>query len=130
MAPTQAFDVIVVGGGLAGSALAGVLTQSGLGVFLVEREARFRDRIRGEVTWPWGVGEALQLGLAKVLQQAGRVELSAVQLYEDQQLVKTDPFESPLMMGFSHPACRRRSSPGRARAAPPRCDRQRRLVLP
>jgi len=49
------------------------------------------------------VGEALQLGLAKVLQQAGRVELSAVQLYEHQQLVKTDPFESPLMMGFSHP---------------------------
>jgi flavin-dependent dehydrogenase len=81
MAPTQAFDVIVVGGGLAGSALAGVLAQSGLGVLLVEREARFRDRIRGEV--------------AKVLQQAGRVELSAVQLYEHQQLVKTDPFESP-----------------------------------
>jgi 2-polyprenyl-6-methoxyphenol hydroxylase-like FAD-dependent oxidoreductase len=103
MAPTQAFDVIVVGGGLAGSALAGVLAQSGLGVLLVEREARFRDRIRGEVTWPWGVGEALQLGLAKILQQAGRVELSAVQLYEHQQLVKTDPFESPLMLGFSHP---------------------------
>jgi menaquinone-9 beta-reductase len=95
MSSTQAFDVIVVGGGLAGSALAGVLAQSGLGVLLVEREARFRDRIRGEVTWPWGVGEALQLGLAKILQQAGRVELSAVQLYEHQQLVKTDPFESP-----------------------------------
>jgi len=54
MSSTQAFDVIIVGGGLAGSALAGVLAQSGLGVLLVEREARFRDRIRGEVTWPWG----------------------------------------------------------------------------
>jgi flavin-dependent dehydrogenase len=63
MPPTRAFDVIVVGGGMAGSALAGLLAQSGLGVLVVEREARFRDRIRGELTWPWGVGEALQLGL-------------------------------------------------------------------
>lgn len=103
MPPTQAFDVIVVGGGMAGSALAGVLAQAGLGVLVVEREASFRDRIRGEVTWPWGVGEALQLGLEEVLQQAGRVELSAVQRYEHQQVVKTDPFERPLMVGFSHP---------------------------
>jgi menaquinone-9 beta-reductase len=63
MAPKQAFDVIVVGGGLAGSALAGVLAQAGLGVLVVEREAGFRDRIRGELTWPWGVAEARELGL-------------------------------------------------------------------
>src|SRR5687768_14422254 len=79
MAPAQAFDVIVVGGGLAGSALAGVLAHAGLGVLVVEREAAFRDRIRGELTWPWGVGEARELGLEAVLQQAGRVELPAVQ---------------------------------------------------
>jgi hypothetical protein len=38
-----------------------------------------------------------------VLQQTGRVELSAVQRYDHQQVIKTDPFESPLMVGFSHP---------------------------
>jgi 2-polyprenyl-6-methoxyphenol hydroxylase-like FAD-dependent oxidoreductase len=103
MPPTRAFDVVVVGGGLAGSVLAGVLAQSGLGVLVVEREARFRDRVRGEATWPWGVTEAIQLGLAEVLQQAGRVELAAVQFYERQRVVKTDPFERPLMIGFSHP---------------------------
>src|SRR5215213_3105723 len=103
MASAQAFDVIVVGGGLAGSALAGVLAQAGLGVLVVEREARFRDRIRGELTWPWGVAEARELGLEAVLQQAGRVELPAVQFYEDQRVAVTEQFESVPMMGFSHP---------------------------
>jgi 2-polyprenyl-6-methoxyphenol hydroxylase-like FAD-dependent oxidoreductase len=103
MAPTQAFDVIVVGGGLAGSALAGVLAQGGLGVLVVEREAGFRDRIRGELSWPWGVAEARELGLEAVLQQAGRVELPAVQFYEDQRVAVTEPFESVPMIGFSHP---------------------------
>ena len=103
MAPKQAFDVIVVGGGLAGSALAGLLAQAGLGVLVVEREAAFRDRIRGELTWPWGVAEARELGLEAVLQQAGRVELPTVQFYEDQRVAVTEPFESVPMMGFSHP---------------------------
>jgi menaquinone-9 beta-reductase len=103
MAPTQAFDVIVVGGGLAGSALAGVLAQAGLGVLVVEREAGFRDRIRGELTWPWGVAEARKLGLEAVLEQAGRVELPAVQFYEDRRVAVTEPFEAVPMNGFSHP---------------------------
>jgi menaquinone-9 beta-reductase len=103
MALTQAFDVIVVGGGLAGSALAGVLAQAGLGVLVVEREAGFRDRIRGELTWPWGVAEARKLGLEVVLEQAGRVELPAVQFYEDRRVAVTEPFEAVPMNGFSHP---------------------------
>jgi 2-polyprenyl-6-methoxyphenol hydroxylase-like FAD-dependent oxidoreductase len=103
MAPAQAFDVIVVGGGLAGSALAGVLAHSGLGVLVVEREAGFRDRIRGELTWPLGVAEARELGLEAVLQQAGRIELPAVQFYEDQRVAVTEPFDSVPMIGFSHP---------------------------
>jgi 2-polyprenyl-6-methoxyphenol hydroxylase-like FAD-dependent oxidoreductase len=103
MAPTQTFDVIVVGGGLAGSALAGVLAQAGLGVLVVEREAAFRDRIRGELTWPWGVAESRQLGLEEVTQRVGRVELPAVQFYEDQRVAVTEPFERVPMIGFSHP---------------------------
>lgn len=103
MASAQAFDVIVVGGGLAGSALAGALAKAGLGVLLIEREAAFRDRVRGELTWPWGVTEAHELGLEDVLQQAGRVELPALQFYEDRCLAATEAFDGTPMIGFSHP---------------------------
>jgi menaquinone-9 beta-reductase len=103
MSSRTSFDVIVVGGGIAGSALAGVLAQSGLGVLVVERESHFRDRIRGELTWPWGVAETQRLGLEEVLQRAGRVELGAVVYYEHQHVTKTDRWESTCMIGFSHP---------------------------
>jgi flavin-dependent dehydrogenase len=59
---TPVFDVIIVGGSIAGSTLGGVLARAGLGILVLEREARFRDRIRGEGTWPWGVAEARQAG--------------------------------------------------------------------
>lgn len=98
------FDVIVVGGGLAGSALGGALARAGLGVLVVEREASFRDRICGEFTFPWGVADAKRLGLDEVLRRAGRVELDAIEFYEDRHLVNTDQFDGSPMIGFVHPA--------------------------
>ena len=56
------FDVVVVGDGIAGSVLAGALARSGAQVLVAEKEPRFRDRIRGESTYPWGVAEAARLG--------------------------------------------------------------------
>jgi flavin-dependent dehydrogenase len=49
------FDVITVGGGLAGSALATALARTGHKVLVLERETRFKDRVRGENMVPWGV---------------------------------------------------------------------------
>jgi choline dehydrogenase-like flavoprotein len=40
-------DVIVVGGGLAGSALATSLARQGRQVLVIEREIKFKDRVRG-----------------------------------------------------------------------------------
>jgi flavin-dependent dehydrogenase len=57
------YDVITVGGGLGGSALAKVLAEKGLRVLVTEREVEFKDRIRGETMAPWGVAEARTLGL-------------------------------------------------------------------
>ncbi len=56
-------DLLVVGGGLAGSALALGMGRAGANVVVVERERAFRDRIRGEVLHPWGVAEAHALDL-------------------------------------------------------------------
>src|SRR4051812_13045923 len=107
MASTPVFDVIIVGGGIAGSCLAGVLAGAGLGVLVVERESRFRDRIRGEGTWPWGVVEARQAGLSDLLEAAATVELRALKRYENGHPVevvwdRSAPDAIP-GMGFVHP---------------------------
>jgi menaquinone-9 beta-reductase len=59
----MAYDLIIVGGGLAGSSLAIVMAQAGASVLLLEREIHFRERIRGEGVHLWGVAEAKALGL-------------------------------------------------------------------
>jgi flavin-dependent dehydrogenase len=41
------YDLVIVGGGLAGSALAAAMAPTGARVLIVEREATFRDRVRG-----------------------------------------------------------------------------------
>jgi len=61
------YDVITVGGGLGGAALAKVLAEKGLRVLVIERERQFKDRIRGEFLAPWGVAEAQKLGLYDLL---------------------------------------------------------------
>jgi menaquinone-9 beta-reductase len=55
MAPGRSFDVVIVDGGIAGSCLGGVLARAGLGEVVLEKELRFRDRVRGNGTWTYGV---------------------------------------------------------------------------
>lgn len=108
MTTAHSFDVIVVGGGIGGSTLAGLLARSGLGVLVVEKEARYRDRVRGESTYPWGVAEARRAGLGDLLKEAGAIELSAFQNYKDRRLASThvwatDSIDGVSEIGFSHP---------------------------
>lgn len=60
-------DAVVVGGGLAGSTIARSLAIAGASVVIVERERRFRDRVRGEGMFPWGAAEARALGTYSLL---------------------------------------------------------------
>lgn len=80
-------DVAIVGGGVAGSALAAGLADAGFGVVLIEREPRFRDRVRGEGLHPWGVKAADALGLRPALLAAGARELMIWQVYAGRQPV-------------------------------------------
>jgi menaquinone-9 beta-reductase len=69
------YDVITIGGGLAGPASAKVLVENGMRVLVFEREIAFRDRVRGEQMHPWGVTEARKLGLYELLLQTCGTEI-------------------------------------------------------
>ena len=65
----ETYDVVTVGGGLGGSALAKVMAERGARVLVVERETHFKDRVRGEALAPWGVADAQALGLLEPLRE-------------------------------------------------------------
>lgn len=75
------YDVCVIGGSVAGSAMAIALRALGLSVAVLERETSFRDRARGEGIHPWGMDEAEDLGLLSVLAEAGVHPLPVWQTY-------------------------------------------------
>src|SRR5579871_3898359 len=64
-------DVVIVGGGLGGSTLATLLAKAGKKVLVLEREQKFKDRVRGENMLPWGVDIAKRLGVVNDLVAAG-----------------------------------------------------------
>lgn len=70
---SQQFDIVIVGGGIAGCALGATLARSGLVVAILERDADPVDRVRGEFMAPWGVVELKRLGLLDTLTRAGGV---------------------------------------------------------
>jgi 2-polyprenyl-6-methoxyphenol hydroxylase-like FAD-dependent oxidoreductase len=61
------YDVVTVGGGLGGAALAKVLAAAGSKVLVLERTTEFKDRVRGEVLVPWGRVQAEKLGIEDLL---------------------------------------------------------------
>ena len=60
---TTGYDIITVGGGLGGTSLAIAMAGRGYRVLVIEREEQFKDRVRGEIMFPWGVAEAQSLGI-------------------------------------------------------------------
>jgi 2-polyprenyl-6-methoxyphenol hydroxylase-like FAD-dependent oxidoreductase len=107
----EAYDVITIGGGLAGAALAKRLAEHGVDVF--EREVAFRDRVRGEQMHCWGVAEARTLGLYELLLETCGHE---VRYWSDQlvgfsefgrrDLVKTSPHHAG-SLNFHLRTCKR-----------------------
>jgi 2-polyprenyl-6-methoxyphenol hydroxylase-like FAD-dependent oxidoreductase len=67
----EVLDTVIIGGGIAGNALATVLARAGKAVLVLERSTAYQDRVRGEYLQPWGVAEARRLGLHEVLLRAG-----------------------------------------------------------
>jgi 2-polyprenyl-6-methoxyphenol hydroxylase-like FAD-dependent oxidoreductase len=83
-------DVVVVGAGIAGSALATVLARDGYEVLVLERQTSYRDKVRGEAMCCWGVAEMLALDLEKPLLDAGGHYATRMVPYDE----VTDPAEA------------------------------------
>jgi 2-polyprenyl-6-methoxyphenol hydroxylase-like FAD-dependent oxidoreductase len=71
MQTTEQYDLVIVGGGIGGSALAAVMAEAGRRVLVLEKSEEFEDQVRGEWIAPWGVTEARRVGLYDVLVAAG-----------------------------------------------------------
>lgn len=101
------YDLILIGGGLGGSALATALAKNGKRVLVVERETRFRDRVRGEGMVSWGVAEARALGIYDLMRDACGNEVRWWNFHfgpgmQRRDLVETTPQQAPFL-NFHHP---------------------------
>jgi menaquinone-9 beta-reductase len=81
---TESAEVVIVGAGVAGATLAFVLARRGTSVLLLERSTVHTDHVRGESITPWGVAEALELGILDVLIGAGGHFASHLVLYNEE----------------------------------------------
>jgi 2-polyprenyl-6-methoxyphenol hydroxylase-like FAD-dependent oxidoreductase len=77
------YDLIIVGGGIGGSALATVMARAGRSVLLLEQSETFVDRVRGEWISPWGVAEVKRVGLYDLLMGAGGHHLARHVTYHE-----------------------------------------------
>jgi 2-polyprenyl-6-methoxyphenol hydroxylase-like FAD-dependent oxidoreductase len=105
---TSEYDLVTVGGGIGGATLAKVMAEAGHRVLVLERDAAFRDRVRGEVLVPWGCREAARLGIYDLLRHSCGHEIrywaSAIGGVEilRRDLVATIPGGFPVLT-FYHP---------------------------
>ena len=103
------YDIITVGGGLGGATLAKAMAEHGARVLVLEREKQFKDRVRGEQMHPWGVAEARELGIYKLLWTTCGHELPWFDIYlgpeqiGHRNLVVTTHQQAP-EFAFYHPA--------------------------
>lgn len=103
------YDIITVGGGLGGSALARAMAAHGARALVLEREKQFKDRVRGEFMAPWGVAEAQALGIDQLLRGSCAQDLPYVQTQigsvpaERRDLRTTTP-QGVAVLSVYHPA--------------------------
>lgn len=81
-------DVIVVGAGVAGSALAYTLGKDGRRVHVIERDLREPDRIVGELLQPGGYLKLIELGLDDCMEEIDAQRIIGYALFKDGKSTK------------------------------------------
>ncbi len=105
-------EIVVVGGGIGGSALATVLAREGIATAILEKTTVHVDHVRGEWVSPWGVAETQRLGLYDTLIGAGGHHLKRHVSYGDdidaeQAAAQTLDLCALENMGLKPPLCMR-----------------------
>lgn len=77
------YDLIIIGGGIGGSALACAMAEADWKVLVLEKQAEYVDRVRGEWIAPWGVTETQRVGLYKLLMEAGGHHITSHVTYDE-----------------------------------------------
>jgi len=110
-------DVVIIGGGIGGCALAARLATAGLAVTVLEREPTYRDMVRGEAMVPWGFVEAVELGVADSVLEAESASVITRMIPYDETLTVEQAQQrssdlskavpgSPGVIGVGHPELR------------------------
>ena len=104
----DSFDLLIVGGGLAGASLGRSMALAGFRVLIIEKELKFRDRIRGEVLLPWGSVEAKELGVYDILlatcaQEAPREHFFYSGKASEPRDYRTSTPKGTCILSFYHP---------------------------
>jgi menaquinone-9 beta-reductase len=97
------YDIVTVGGGIAGAALAKAMAEQGVNVLVLEREGRFKDRVRGEMVVPWGAAEARELRILDVLKDSCAHEVSLIETGSGLRDLKTTTVQQLPALTFAHP---------------------------
>ena len=101
MAPS--YDIVTIGGGMAASALGAAMAKRGARVLILEKETKFRDRVRGEYLVPWGAAEARELGIHDALVQSCATEMPILDMgFGPRPLIDTTP-QRLASVTFHHP---------------------------
>ena len=102
------YDLICVGGGIAGSTVGRIMAKHGCRVLILEKVTEFKDRVRGEVTTSWGTAEAKATGVYDLLESTCGHQLPWLDIHINGNLVmhrdllSTTPESTPFY-AMSHP---------------------------
>lgn len=104
---TENYDVVVVGAGIAGSAISVVLARAGHRILMLEKTLVHKDVTRGEWLAPWGVNEANRLDLTRLYMEEGAHRIDRHIGYSD--LFSAETAEAATMdigaLGIEKPLC-------------------------
>ena len=79
--PSQRFDVIIVGGGPAGAAMAWVLAKQGVKVAVLERVQFPREKVCGDFVEPSGLRLLARMGVLSEIERRDRLRITRTRIY-------------------------------------------------